>query len=70
MKSSEHKRVKHGQLPGDISRRGKIIMREGSRLAEPLGLDGNRAKTYNRQLYQKSKTVQRRRDQQAIKEAL
>lgn len=70
---TEFKRVKHGELPGDISRWAKIRMRENKgrkgtafnlwpwqRLNEKL------SKSFRRYLLDKSRTVQRRRDKEAI----
>ena len=56
MKMNEHKRVKHGHLPGDISRWHKIELREKPNI-EP-----NRSKAFRKHLQEKSKKAQRRRD--------
>ena len=70
---TEFKRIKHGELPGDISRRAKILMRErGGRFnVFPWQyISENCAKVYRRFLQDKSKSRQRRRDKQAIVDGL
>jgi len=72
MQRNEHKRVKHGQKPGDIHKGLKIAMREGR---TPIVLrywviTTKAAKTYNRMLKKKGRAVQRRRDKQRIGEEL
>lgn len=68
MQRNEHKRVKHGELPGDIARRGKIKMREKRAFyAFPWQFMGRTvSKAFRRHLSEKGRTVQRRRDQRAI----
>lgn len=56
----EHKRVKHGDLPGDVGKSKKIQMRE-----KPAT---KRDKSFLRSIIEKGKTVQRRRDKKAIEE--
>ena len=70
---TEFKRIKHGELPGDISRRAKIRMREiGDRFdVWPWQtISENCANTFRRFLQDKSKSRQRRRDKQAIFDGL
>ena len=81
---SEHKRVKHGQQPGDITRDAKIAMRERRHLAiysrdENVGgfwyfpwqfISDKAAHAFRRELSERSRTVQRRRDRTAIHEGL
>ena len=73
MKLGEHKRVKHGQIPGDVHRRVKIDMRE-KRVpiqASPWHLISQTcAKVYRRLLQDKSRTAQRQRDKKAIRDGL
>ncbi|MBI5262742.1 MAG: hypothetical protein HY852_13100 [Bradyrhizobium sp.] len=73
---SEHKRVKHGQQPGDLPRRTKIRMREKS---GPIWLTGAShayelgekvIKSFRRILQKKGKKVQRRRDKREIERQL
>ncbi len=77
---TEHKRVKHGELPGDISRGHIIALREHRTLQAPEGfclsifpwqhLDETDAKGLRRGMKRKSKAVQRRRDRRAIARGL
>jgi hypothetical protein len=66
---AEHKRVKHGHMPGDISIGAQIALREGR---VPLTvfpwqiLDERDASAMRRYLKGKSRAVQRRRDRAAI----
>lgn len=70
----EHKRVKHGDLPGDYSKRAKIRMREKRGLPFrpfPWIEIGERcAKAFRKIVQDKGRTVQRRRDQQAIQHGM
>lgn len=76
MMLSEHKRVKHGQQPGDLPRRTKIRMRErrgaiwlaGASHAYELG--EKVIKTFRKILQAKSRKVQRRRDKREIERQL
>lgn len=70
---TEFKRVKHGELPGDISRRHLIAMREkrvpfrvyyGGGHFQQIGIKC--AKVFRKNLTKKSRTVQRRRDKKEI----
>lgn len=73
MKLGEHKRVKHGQQPGDVDRWHKIDMREKRTPVYVFPwqtLNEACAKAFRRYLIDKSRTVQRRRDKRAIKEQL
>lgn len=70
---NEHKRVKHGQQPGDIPKHDKIAMREKKTPIEIFPwhtITEKAAKTYRNGLREKGKTVQRRRDKAVIKEQL
>ncbi len=72
---SEHRRVKHGEQPGDVSRRVKIALREmrpGSEVsAHPWQvLNWGCAKSFRRYLRDKGRAVQRRRDRAAAEAGL
>ena len=70
---TEFKRVKHGQLPGDNSRTLKIAMREKRtpiKVREDYVVEEKCAKAFRKDLVEKSKTAQRRRDKEAIKKGL
>lgn len=67
---SEHKRVKHGSLPGSIPKRDKILIREGKE-HRLKGYDSIRGiKVYLKSLVDKGRTVQRRRDKEEIERSL
>jgi hypothetical protein len=72
----EFKFVKHGEQPGEVSRRRKIQMREMRLNDEDIyifpwqSLNRRCAKAFRRYIIDKGKTVQRRRDQQAINDGL
>ena len=70
---TEFKRIKHGEMPGDIHRKRKIAMREkhvpfvidyGGGYGQEI--DEKSAKTFRRFLQDKSKKRQRRRDKEVI----
>ena len=68
---TEHKRVKHGEAPGNLHRRWLIALRElrGEYTLQPFpwqALDERDGKALRRGLADKSRKVQRRRDQKAI----
>lgn len=76
---TEFKRVKHGEHPGDISRRAKIRMREAHKI--PQHKDGfyylpwqfinwKLMKSFKNYLRDKSRTVQRRRDKRVAQEQM
>lgn len=68
----EFKRIKHGQMPGDLPKRMKIWMREGRApfMAWPWPVVSEKqAKSFRRFLSEKSRTVQRRRDKREIENA-
>lgn len=71
MEKNEHKRVKHGQQPGDIPKKMKIAMREKK---APIvvwswhTITEKAAKNYRRMLVDRSRTVQRRRDKRACEQ--
>ncbi len=73
--STEFKRVKHGQLPGDVHKSEKIAMRE-KLTPKPLPYPGTlltwtrRSKRYRKDLVLKSKSVQRQRDKKASSDEL
>lgn len=70
---SEFKRVKHGELPGDVSRKTKIKMRERSLpfwIWPWQYISDKCIQSFRRDLRQKSKKRQRRRDKETIKEGL
>lgn len=70
---NEHKRVKHKQAPGDISKENKIRMREKKtpiKIFEWHTISDDAAKVYRKMLQDKSKAVQRRRDKRRIQEEL
>ena len=72
---TEHKRVKHGEAPGDLNRAWLIALRElrGEFVLQPFPwqwLDERDGKVFRRGLADKSRKVQRRRDRQAISEGL
>jgi hypothetical protein len=73
---NEHKRVKHGHVPGDISKADKITMREGRSQGADIVLSpwhtisSKAAKVYRKMLQKKGKKRQRRRDQERIQEEL
>jgi phage gp16-like protein len=73
---SEFKRVKHGQIPGDYGRQIKIAMREKRtpikmvRSVDSWVIGDNCAKVFRKDIVAKSKTVQRRRDKEAVKKGL
>lgn len=78
MKMGEHKRVKHGETPGNIHRSRIIFMREkvgkygreGFSLFPWQYIDARQAKALRKYLVEKGKAVQRRRDKQAILDGL
>lgn len=68
---NEHKRVKHGEQPGDVSRRRKIQMCEADHYSRSIVTDHGQCldddvKPFKRYLAEKGRTVQRRRDRIAI----
>lgn len=70
---NEHKRVKHGQQPGDIPKRYKIAMREKDTPIQIFSwhsISDEAAKTYRNDLKDKGRTVQRRRDKKVIEDQL
>lgn len=70
---TEFRRVKHGQMPDDVSRKIKIAMRERRtpiKLGQGYVIGENCAKSFRKDLLEKSKTAQRRRDKEAIKKGL
>ena len=73
MHRNEHKRVKHGHVPGDIHKQAKIAMREnkGSIIINGYHVISEAAsKVYRRMLAKKSKKRQRRRDRERIQDEL
>jgi hypothetical protein len=74
MIQTEHKRVKHGEQPGEISRLRKIQLREMRRDDDYIypfpwqRLDWKCAQSFRSYMKNKSKTVQRRRDAKACNE--
>lgn len=74
MSRNEHKRVKHGHVPGDISKADKIAMRESRSQGADIivsawhTISSKAAKVYRKMLQKKSKKRQRRRDQERIQE--
>jgi hypothetical protein len=70
---NEFKRVKHGQIPGDLGRKSKIAMREKRtpiQVRSDVVIEEKQAKSFRQTLTEKSKTVQRRRDKKAIKQGI
>jgi hypothetical protein len=70
---NEFKRVKHGQIPGDLGRKSKIAMREKRtpiQVRSDVVIEETQAKSFRQTLTEKSKTVQRRRDKKAIKQGI
>lgn len=70
---SEHKRVKHGEQPGDISRAAKIHMRESSiefNVFPWQTINWKCIKSFRKYLSDKGRTVQRRRDKREIANGL
>ena len=73
---NEHKRVKHGEQPGDISRRRKIQLREMKPNDEDIypfpwqRLNFECAKSFRKYLKIKGRTVQRRRDKKVCYDQL
>ena len=73
---NEFKRVKHGEQPGDVSRRRKIAMREMCFADDAIAvfpwqtLNWRCAKAFCRYVIDKGKTIQRRRDKQSINSGL
>ena len=66
---SEFKRVKHGAVPGDVSKRIKIAMREKKMPVEVFPwyvIEDPCAKSFRKYLQEKSKKVQRRRNKKEI----
>lgn len=82
MNRNEHKRVKHGHVPGDISKKNKIAMREKDTPIVILygkGVDGKRyetvieekaAKSYRKFIRDKSKHFQKERDRKAVRDGI
>lgn len=73
MRRNEHKRVKHGHVPGDVSKSIKIRMREGNTpilVSAWHTISEQAAKVYKKMLAKKSKKRQRRRDKERIQEEL
>lgn len=70
MQHNEHKRVKFGAEPGDVSLRRKIAMREGDTRNYPPYITDEIARGYKKELALKAKKVQRRRDKRAIQESI
>ena len=73
MKQNEHKRVKHGHVPGDIPKADKIAMRERRTpifISAWHSISTKAAKVYRKMLQKKGKKRQRRRDQERIEEEL
>lgn len=73
MKHNEHRRVKHGEMPGDVSRRTKIAMREKpgvSHLFLSQTIGEACCRSFRSYLADKGRTVQRRRDRRTIEEQL
>lgn len=71
MQKNEHKRVKHGHHPGDVSKKVKIAMREGKTpvVVRPgHTISEESANVYCRMLRKKGRKVQRRRDKHRIEE--
>lgn len=68
----EHKRVRHGQAPGDVSKLGKIMMREGKSYKTSWGqlFGPEQSKSFRKYLAEKGRTVQRRRDRRTIENEL
>lgn len=70
---SEHKRTKFGHLPGDLSLRGLIRLKErGFYRVVGLGVEfgSEEARMLRRYLKAKGKVIQRRRDSRAIREGM
>lgn len=73
MKRNEHKRVKHGHVPGDVPKSTKIRMREGKTpifVSAWHTISEKAAKVYRKMLAKKGKKRQRRRDQERIQEEI
>lgn len=73
MKRNEHKRVKHGEMPGQIHRSHIIKMREKKSDIEIFPwywVTKKQIDALNRYMKEKSKTVQRRRDKRRIEEGI
>lgn len=70
----EHKRIKHGQLPGDVSKRVKIKMRETKEDVEVnYGttthiIPAKATKAYRKELIRKGKAVLKEKTKELIKE--
>lgn len=63
---TEFKRVKFGQQPGDYSKRTKIRLLEHNPLSTDTNLSSiEHVKSFKRDIRDKSRTVQRRRDKKA-----
>lgn len=73
MKQNEHKRIKHGHVPGDIAHRHLVRMRErleGFWVWPWQFINENCIKSFRRVIHDRSKKRQRRRDKKAIQEGL
>lgn len=69
---TEFKRIKHGQQPGDVSKRTKIKMREKkipAAVSPWQTITAPQAKAFRRFLQHKSKKRQRQRDKEVIANA-
>lgn len=75
MKDSDFKRVKHHHMPGDVSKRTKIAMRE-NKVRSPLlrsgmyPLIGKPAKAYRKEVNMKTKAVLKERTKKEIQRQL
>lgn len=72
---TEHKRVKHGHTPGTINQGYLIFMREARgeyelRVFPWQVLDERCGKAFRRHIAERGRTVQRQRDQRAIRDGL
>lgn len=67
-KHSDYKRVRHHDMPGDVTKTEKIEMREtGRRFCEYLGIDID-CKPWLKMIYAKTRAVLKRRLQRDLRE--
>ncbi len=70
---NEHKRIKHRSQPGDIAKRHKIAMREKKTpiiVSSCQEITEEGAKSYRKNLQDRSKSVQRQRNKKEIRDSL
>lgn len=69
-KHSDHKRIKHGQLPGDVCKAEKIYLREKKDWPSRGANSRKRAKSFCRMIYGKMRAVLKRRAREEIESQL